>query len=160
LVSRVEIMPLGSVRYDNTQTLSGDAAPLFSVAAASHVDLVANGDAVVGGDATVVAGPFMLLTEAYTGWQRQRTVRRRGAYAQVGITLVPDRLQLGLRASVLDPNSDMGNDALRVLEGLVAVYALGNRAKVTLRYAFSDVGSASMADQPAHSAVIQMQGWL
>jgi hypothetical protein len=73
LVSRVEVMPLGAVPYDTTQTLSGHAPVRFSLAAGSYVDLVPDGDAVVGGDATFVAGPFILLAEAYLGWQEGRS---------------------------------------------------------------------------------------
>ena len=124
------------------------------------MELVSDGAAVVVGDAMLVSGPVMVLAEAYAGWLQQRAVQRRGAYAQIGVTVVPDRLQLGFRASVLDPDIDMPSDAVRVLEGLVAIYALGNRAKFMLRYAFSDVGSASLSTQPAHNFVVQMQGWL
>lgn len=162
LVSRLELMPLGAVPYDTTQTLSGHAPVRFSLAAGSYVDLVPDGDAVVGGDATFVAGPFILLAEAYLGWQEGRTLQRRGAYAQVGVTVVPDRLQLGLRASVLDPNAALGNDYQRTIEGLVALYALGNHAKLNLRYTFTDLGSAStFAPAPsAHALTAQVQGWL
>ncbi|MBK7773471.1 MAG: hypothetical protein IPI43_04955 [Sandaracinaceae bacterium] len=162
LVSRVEVMPLGAVPYDTTQTLSGHAPVRFSLAAGSYVDLVPDGDAVVGGDATFVAGPFILLAEAYLGWQEGRSTQRRGAYAQVGVTIVPDRLQLGLRASVLDPNADLGNDYQRSIEGLVALYALGNHAKLNLRYTFTDLGSAStLAPAPSsHALTAQIQGWI
>ena len=162
LVSRVEVMPLGAVPYDTTQTLSGHAPVRFSLAAGSYVDLVPDGDAVVGGDATFVAGPFILLAEAYLGWQEGRTLQRRGAYAQVGVTIVPDRLQLGLRASVLDPNAALGNDYQRTIEGLVALYALGNHAKLNLRYTFTDLGSGStLAPAPSsHAFTAQLQGWL
>jgi hypothetical protein len=160
LVSRLEVMPLGAVAYDTTQTLSGHSPVRFSLAADSYVDLVDRGDAVVGADATLVAGPVMFLTEAYLGWQQDRATQRRGAYAELGVTIVPDRLQLGLRASALDPNLDAGGDSVRTLEGLVALYAFGNHAKLALRYAHAHVGPASMTTTPEHALTAQVQGWL
>ncbi|AKF04038.1 porin [Sandaracinus amylolyticus] len=81
-----------------------------------------------------------------------------GGYAHLAWMFFRPYLDVAARVSVVDPDLATAGDVLRVVEGLIDFYALGNHLKLQLRYAnTTDERQHETARATIHSGTLQTQ---
>lgn len=157
VVARVHVDPLGPVALDEAPCLGGRCDLRLSLgagvvqrqstqAATATLAAVRKRGTDVGVDAALYWQRLHLQAEWYERWQTEGSAaaaRSRGGYAQAGLMLVPDRLGIAARYSLVQPNLAGRAQDLQVTELQLVGYALGHRAKGLLRAAHRTEPSAS-----------------
>jgi phosphate-selective porin OprO and OprP len=181
--------PTGHLVYDETEGLAGPLPFTWRIGAGAYGDDLTKivtpppsttpstgGDPqrptttldkqlTMGVDTSIRAGNFSAQVEGYL---RRELVDAGaaawtfGADVQAGYFLVPRRLELGARQSVLVQNENIPAKRARGItyEGQLAYYPAGNHLKVAARYVYSDVQSpVDGYTGRGHLATIQTQLW-
>ncbi len=116
----------------NRATSQAPMSPTVGVATATY-----------GVDLSLHAGRLFAQAEGYlrsTGDGQGGTTWAGGGYAEAGVTLITQRLELAVRGDMLAADLSSGNGLTRRAELVVAGYALGNHLKAQLR------GAVTVAD--------------
>ncbi|MCA9606897.1 MAG: hypothetical protein KC619_14925 [Myxococcales bacterium] len=157
VMGRVTVQPYGNVPYDQVPSLEHPNVSGLAIGAAGFYrerqiadDLggrLTETTGSVGLDVTVVEGIFSFTSE---GFFRDQSidggpwVGSWGAFAQVGVFVLPQILELSARASWIDPDVDTDAGIVQVYEGSLSTYlvvddrAWGHHLSLGLRYAFLD----------------------
>lgn len=167
----------GHVKYDETVALAGDCPPTLMlgvngytnrttpavtsaapVPASSTVDTAGADLAFAWRRVFAQAEGFLQRTTPDGGTLRSRW----GWDAQVGVFVLPGRLEVAARASMVRFAVDDPSSWLTQADAQLAWYLAGNHVKALLRYTFTDAGSAQRGFSTGltHGAVAQLQLWL
>lgn len=148
-IGRVHVDPLGAIPLDEAPCQDG-RCPLrvslgagfvrseTTVAATGTTPVVRKGGTDLGLDAVVIWQRLHLQTEWYERWVNsgpQAGQHARGGYAHLGLTVVPQRLGVAARYSLVRADDRTTKQDVSVAEVQLVGYALGHRAKGWLRAA-------------------------
>jgi hypothetical protein len=107
-----------------------------------------NREGAGGVDFWLLSGPVSAYTEAY--WRRTEPAgasayQSIGAWGQVGVRILPGRLDAAVRGSWANPSTDLGDDRFLAGEAQVALYIAAPALIVKLRYGLDDQHSPGSA---------------
>jgi hypothetical protein len=147
--------PLGPTPYTQNPWFSGLDGPRLAVGLNGYASqagpLGEDGQrqATGGADLTLFFSRVAWLTEVFA---RRQDGSTGGAYSQVSLLLVPQTLDLSLRAGVLEQR--------QVLEGSLGWYLEGNHAKVMLHYQMDAQEVDDAPETRSHQVNLFAQLWL
>lgn len=168
VVGRVTVQPYGNVPYDQVPSLSTAYPRGLAIGAAGFwrerrvagIDaLYLETSASASLDVALAEGPFTFTAEGFYRASRLEAAPDTstwGAFAQAGIFVIPQILELSARASWIDPDVDVDAGIVQSYEGGLSTYlvvddrAWGHHLSLGLRYAFID-NPAGFASAPAGS---------
>ncbi len=175
-VGRVAITPWGANGYSETPTIDGVPPGLtfginssiarqdLPVSAATPTTTGLSSVLSLGADAELHLRRFSLAGEAYARRSHRLDHASNpnwafGGYLQVGVMLVPKKLELGLRQDLLALSSINNRGRSRRSEAVLAYYFAGSHLKTQLRYAFTDAeaGSTIAPAGTSHGLTLQTQ---
>lgn len=181
VVGRVALTPYGAVPYDQVPSLTDPNVSGFAIGANGYFrerNIAQSPDpevdqrtASVGLDLSLVHGVFSFFGEGFLREQSTDSgawTASWGAFAQAGVFVVPQILELSARAGWIDPDTELGGDLVQTYEANVAGYfyfedaAYGHHLKLNLRYLAGDT-SAAFGSLPAgttHRVTVQLQVWM
>lgn len=147
-IARVAFNPLGAIAYDEIPAIRG-SQPLrigIGVGALRGERTDAPAAESPGGkttwtgaevDLALHADIFALQAEGYARWtdpSSGEASRALGGYAQAGALVWGPWLEVGARASYVDPSDAASDDDTLTVEGVANVYGLGNHLKLQSRF--------------------------
>lgn len=103
--------------------------------------------AAAGADISLQASRLVFLSEGYVRRTTPATGARYtslGAWGQLGVLLLPARLDVAVRLSWANPSTSLGDDRLLIGEAQVAWYIRAPTLILKLRYGYSDQQSPGM----------------
>ena len=133
--------------------------------------MVGQRTASVGGDLSLVEGPFAFTSEGF--YQERSTdsgpwIASWGAFAQAGVFVIPQILELSARGGWIDP--DLGVDAgiVQSYEGALNLYlvvddvAYGHHLSLGLRYGYFDspIPFGAVPQGSTHRVTLQLRAWI
>lgn len=181
VVGRLVLTPYGHVPYDQVPALGGESPRGLAIGAGGFFrertiadadntpSVVQTGSA--GLDLSLVEGPVAFFSEGYYREQRSDGgpwIASWGAFAQLGVFVLPRLLELSVRASWIDPDLAEAPDLVQSYEGALATYlvvddvAYGHHLSLGLRYAYleSPRGLGAVPRGSTHRVTLQLQAWV
>lgn len=147
-MARLVYNPLGAIDYTELPTLKGPQPFKLSLGVdalrgeQTTTDMLGaqqkNTWYSLSADVTARYGNLHGEAEAYYRWGD--TPNALGGYAQAGLMLMPQTLELGLRFSHLDPDQDIKDDDTQRYESVLVLYMVGNHLKLQTRYGLQTQG--------------------